>query len=75
MDCFNCLPLAAVIDDKIFCCHGGLSPSLHNINQIRRISRPTDIPDEGLICDLVWSDPDKVISLIVRRMLRMQRIF
>ncbi|CAL1533615.1 unnamed protein product, partial [Lymnaea stagnalis] len=54
---FNCLPLAAVVDDKIFCCHGGLSPDLKTLSQIRRITRPTDIPDEGLIADLVWADP------------------
>ncbi|XP_018321657.1 serine/threonine-protein phosphatase alpha-2 isoform-like isoform X1 [Agrilus planipennis] len=58
-DCFNCLPVAATIDDKIFCCHGGLSPDLQNVEQIRRILRPTDVPDKGLLCDLLWSDPDK----------------
>ena len=46
-DCFNCLPVAAVIDDKIFCMHGGLSPELTNMEQIRRIIRPTDVPDTG----------------------------
>ena len=40
-DCFNCLPLAAIIDEKIFCCHGGLSPDLESMEQIRRIMRPT----------------------------------
>jgi len=57
-DCFNCLPLGAVIEDKILCIHGGLSPDLKNIDQMRRIVRPTDIPDTGLLCDLLWADPD-----------------
>jgi len=57
-DCFNCLPLGAIIEDKILCIHGGLSPDLKNIEQIRRIVRPTEIPDSGLLCDLLWSDPD-----------------
>ncbi|KAI3996124.1 hypothetical protein MKX01_031478 [Papaver californicum] len=58
-DCFNCLPVAALIDGKIFCMHGGLSPHLKKFDQIRDISRPVDIPDEGLLCDLLWADPDK----------------
>jgi serine/threonine-protein phosphatase PP1 catalytic subunit len=58
-DCFNCLPVAAIIDEKIFCMHGGLSPELSNMEQIRRIMRPTDVPDTGLLCDLLWSDPEK----------------
>jgi serine/threonine-protein phosphatase PP1 catalytic subunit len=59
IDCFNWLPIAAIIDEKIFCVHGGLSPDLLDMEQMRRIERPTDVPDEGLICDLLWSDPDK----------------
>lgn len=59
IDCFNCLPFAAVIEDKIFCCHGGLSPDLHHVSQIKRINRPTAVPDRGLLCDLLWADPDK----------------
>lgn len=46
-DCFNCMPIAAIIDDKIFAMHGGLSPHLQSMDQIRRIMRPTDIPDAG----------------------------
>eukprot|EP01125_Pyxidicula_operculata_P002471 TRINITY_DN1232_c0_g1_i2.p1 TRINITY_DN1232_c0_g1~~TRINITY_DN1232_c0_g1_i2.p1 ORF type:complete len:302 (-),score=28.49 TRINITY_DN1232_c0_g1_i2:143-1048(-) len=57
-DCFNCLPLGAVIEDKILCIHGGLSPDLKNLEQVRRIVRPTEIPDGGLLCDMVWADPD-----------------
>jgi serine/threonine-protein phosphatase PP1 catalytic subunit len=60
-DCFNCLPVAAIIDEKIFCMHGGLSPELQNMDQVKRIMRPTDIPDTGLLCDLLWADPDKDI--------------
>lgn len=37
----------------------GLSPDLQSMEQIRRIMRPTDVPDQGLLCDLLWSDPDK----------------
>mmetsp|Transcript_10809 Transcript_10809/g.39642 ORF Transcript_10809/g.39642 Transcript_10809/m.39642 type:complete len:313 (+) Transcript_10809:384-1322(+) len=58
MDVFNCLPLAAIIDDKIFCIHGGLSPDLDTMDKILNISRPTDIPDAGMLCDFLWSDPD-----------------
>ncbi|KDQ58452.1 hypothetical protein JAAARDRAFT_193023 [Jaapia argillacea MUCL 33604] len=61
-DCFNCLPIAAIIDEKIFCMHGGLSPDLQSMEQIRRVMRPTDVPDTGLLCDLLWSDPDKDIT-------------
>ena len=41
--------------------HGGLSPELASMDQIKRIMRPTDVPDTGLLCDLLWSDPDKDI--------------
>lgn len=61
-DCFNCLPVAAVIDDKILCMHGGLSPDLDSLDRIREIQRPVDVPDQGLLCDLLWSDPDRESS-------------
>jgi serine/threonine-protein phosphatase PP1 catalytic subunit len=57
-DSFNCMPVAAVVEDKILCMHGGLSPDLDHLSQIFDIPRPTDVPDEGLLCDLLWSDPD-----------------
>jgi len=61
-ECFNTLPVSAVVDEKILCMHGGLSPELKSFEQVRRIMRPTDVPDSGLLCDLLWSDPDKDIS-------------
>ena len=60
-DCFNCLPVAAVIDDKILCMHGGLSPEMESLDQIKAIERPVDVPDQGLLCDLLWADPDREI--------------
>lgn len=59
IDVFNCLPVAAMIEDRILCMHGGLSPELQSIEQIKKIEKPTDVPDTGLLCDLLWSDPDK----------------
>lgn len=50
------------MDEKIFCVHGGLSPEHTSMDQIRRIPRPTDVPDSGVLCDLLWSDPDKDIE-------------
>ncbi|KAL0559573.1 hypothetical protein IC582_004188 [Cucumis melo] len=61
-ECFNCLPVAALVDEKILCMHGGLSPDLNNLDQIRNMSRPTDVPDAGLLCDLLWSDPSKDVQ-------------
>ena len=61
-DCFNCLPVAALVDEKILCMHGGLSPELKSLEQVKRIPRPTDVPDTGLLCDLLWADPDKEVQ-------------
>lgn len=57
VDTFNTLPIAAIVAGKIFCVHGGLSPSLSHMDDIRGIARPTDVPDYGLLNDLLWSDP------------------
>ncbi|KAJ3124315.1 putative serine/threonine protein phosphatase, partial [Irineochytrium annulatum] len=56
-DMFDYLVLSVIIEDSIFCVHGGLSPSLHTIDQIRVIDRFREIPHEGPMADLVWSDP------------------
>jgi serine/threonine-protein phosphatase PP1 catalytic subunit len=61
-DCFNCMPVAGVVADKILCMHGGLSPDLEHLSQIFDIPRPTDVPDEGVLCDLLWADPDGSVN-------------
>ena len=58
---FNMLPISALINENILCMHGGLSKELKTIDQINNILRPTDIPDEGLLCDLLWSDPNETL--------------
>ena len=59
IDVFNSMPITGSIDDKILCMHGGLSKHLTDLDMLRKIVRPTEIPDEGLLCDLLWSDPDR----------------
>eukprot|EP00474_Spongospora_subterranea_P000713 CRZ01171.1 hypothetical protein [Spongospora subterranea] len=59
---FDYLPIAAIIDDAIFCTHGGLSPSLRSVDQIRVLQRFQEIPAEGALADLMWSDPDSRTS-------------
>ncbi|EDW00878.1 serine/threonine-protein phosphatase alpha-3 isoform [Drosophila grimshawi] len=60
VDCYNCMPVAAIVSDRIFCCHGGLSQKLNEMSDIASLPRPTDVPDSGLLCDLLWSDPDRI---------------
>jgi len=57
-DLFDYLPLGATVDGRIFAPHGGLSPSLATLDQIQELQRVQEIPHEGPICDLMWSDPD-----------------
>jgi len=58
-DLFDYLPLTALIENQIFCLHGGLSPSVDTLDQIRGLNRFQEIPHEGSMCDLLWSDPDE----------------
>jgi len=57
-DTFDYLPLTAVIEDQIICMHGGISPSLDSLDHIRQLDRHQEVPHEGPMCDLLWSDPD-----------------
>ena len=57
-DLFDYLPIAAIIDGKVFNVHAGLSPSLLNVDDINQIKRIKEIPHEGPFADLMWSDPD-----------------
>lgn len=59
---FDYLNLAAIIDSSILCVHGGLSPDIRTLDQIRTLSRAQEIPHEGPFCDLMWSDPDEITS-------------
>lgn len=57
MNSFDCLPLAAVVEDTFFCVHGGISPDISLIPEINKIDRFMETPREGPMCDLLWSDP------------------
>lgn len=54
---FDYLPLAAVVQSRVFCPHGGLSPNVNGCDDIKKLDRFTEPPHEGPICDLLWSDP------------------
>ena len=56
---FDYLSLSAIIDGRVFCVHGGLSPMLNSLDQIRLIDRKQEVPHEGAMCDLLWSDPEE----------------
>jgi diadenosine tetraphosphatase ApaH/serine/threonine PP2A family protein phosphatase len=59
---FSYFPLAAVIDDHVFCVHGGLSPDLDGLDQISELVLPIDdYFENALVADLVWSDPTEMV--------------
>lgn len=57
---FDYLALAAVVEDRIFCVHGGLSPMISTLDEIRSIDRKQEVPHDGAMCDLMWSDPEEI---------------
>jgi diadenosine tetraphosphatase ApaH/serine/threonine PP2A family protein phosphatase len=57
---FDLLGIAALVDGRVFCVHGGLSPQAQTIDQIRTIVRDVEVPHEGPLCDLMWSDPEEI---------------
>ncbi|KAH8408079.1 hypothetical protein KR222_009228, partial [Zaprionus bogoriensis] len=61
VDTYDCMPIAALVGGRIFCVHGGLSPDLRTFEDIMAIKRPCEIPEQGLMCDLLWSDPDEKV--------------
>lgn len=65
-DVFDLLPIAAVVDGRIFCVHGGLTPKFNSIDKIQTINRKKEIED-GPIADLTWSDPDNVQNFVPNR--------
>jgi serine/threonine-protein phosphatase 6 catalytic subunit len=59
-DVFDFLALSALIDNRTLCVHGGLSPDVRALDQIRTIDRLCEIPHEGPFCDMMWSDPEDI---------------
>ena len=58
MDVFDCMSIAALIDNKVLCVHGGISPFIRTIDHINSIYRFQEVANEGLYADLLWSDPE-----------------
>ncbi|KAF4395911.1 hypothetical protein G4B88_028081 [Cannabis sativa] len=61
-DIFDYLSLSALIENKIFSVHGGLSPAISTLDQIRIIDRKQEVPHDGAMCDLLWSDPEDIVD-------------
>ncbi|KAF8804628.1 serine/threonine-protein phosphatase 2B catalytic subunit A1 [Phlegmacium glaucopus] len=57
MESFCALPLAAIMNKQFLCIHGGLSPELNTLDDLRNIDRFREPPTHGLMCDILWADP------------------
>ncbi|CAD6198374.1 unnamed protein product [Caenorhabditis auriculariae] len=62
INAFNHLPICALIGGKVMCMHGGISPHINSLADIENIRRPSIVPSYGLMCDLVWSDPESSVN-------------
>ena len=57
MDTLDSLPLSCIVNSKFIAIHGGISPNLRSLNDIKKLNRFSEPPKQGLFCDLLWSDP------------------
>ncbi len=67
MEVFDMLPIGAIVNNKFFTVHGGLSPSFKKISSLNKIDRFKEIPRNGLFCDILWSDPTSNESGVVNQ--------
>ena len=57
MDTFDVLPISCLVNDKFLALHGGISPELKTLNDLKNLHRFQEPPRQGLFCDILWSDP------------------
>lgn len=57
MESFDHIPLTCILNNKFLCVHGGISPELKTLDDLKIIDRHQEVPKAGLMCDLIWSDP------------------
>lgn len=57
---FDYMPLGAIVEGDVFCVHGGLSPNIAYLHEVHSLDRKQEVPHEGPMCDLLWSDPEEI---------------